>query len=30
MKCLRPSLRDQTDDLIVDGDNPLLVELGAH
>ena len=30
MKRLRPSLRDQTDDLIVDGDDPLLVKPGAH
>jgi len=26
MKGLRPSLRDQTDDLIVDCDNPLLAK----
>jgi hypothetical protein len=30
MKCLRPSLRDQTDHLIVDGDDPLLMKPGAH
>jgi len=30
MKCLRPSLRDQTYHLIVDGDGPLLMKTSAH